>query len=54
MIDWGLVANIAGGGYGLTILVLVILFLVAWLVGLVIQKTGKKPAPKETSPQEDK
>ena len=52
MIDWGLVANIAGGGYGLTILVLVILFLITWLVGLVIQKTGKKPAVKEAPPED--
>jgi len=42
MIDWGLVAKIAGGGFGLTILVLIILSLVAWIVGLVVQKT-KKP-----------
>ncbi len=41
MIDWGLVAKIAGGGFGITLLVLVILSLVAWLVGLVIQKTTK-------------
>lgn len=38
MIDWNLVAKIAGGGFGVTILVLVILSLVAWLVGLALQK----------------
>jgi Na+-transporting methylmalonyl-CoA/oxaloacetate decarboxylase gamma subunit len=42
MIDWNLVAKIAGGGFGVTILVLVILSLVAWIVGLVIQKTQAK------------
>ena len=41
MVDWSLVAKIAGGGYGLCILVLVILSLVAWIVGLVVQKTAK-------------
>ena len=41
MIDWNLVAKIAGGGFGVTIFVLVILSLVAWVVGLVIQKTAK-------------
>ena len=41
MIDWDLVAKIAGGGYGVTIIVLVILSLVAWVVGLVIQKTTR-------------
>ena len=41
MIDWNLVAKIAGGGYGLCILVLIILSLVAWIIGLVVQKTTK-------------
>ncbi len=41
MIDWSLVAKIAGGGFGLTILVLIILSLVAWIVGLAVQKTTK-------------
>ena len=49
MIDWNLVAKIAGGGYGLCILVLVILSLVTWLVGLVVQKTTKAtPESKES------
>ena len=39
--EWGLVAKIAGGGFGVTVLVLVILSLVAWIVGLVIQRTAK-------------
>ena len=42
MIDWNLVAKIAGGGFGLTILVLVILSLVAWVVGLIIRKTTRE------------
>jgi len=52
MIDWNLVAKIAGGGYGLCILVLVILSLVAWLVGLVVQKTTKPTT--ETKQDSDK
>ncbi|MFC2041329.1 hypothetical protein ACFLTY_03290 [Chloroflexota bacterium] len=50
MIDWGIVAKIAGGGYGATILVLVILSLVAWILGLVIQRIqakGKEIPAKE-------
>jgi hypothetical protein len=43
MTDWSLVAEIAGGGFGVTILALVILSVVAWLVGLIIQKTRAKP-----------
>jgi Na+-transporting methylmalonyl-CoA/oxaloacetate decarboxylase gamma subunit len=43
MIDWNLVAEVAGGGFGITILVLVVLSLVAWLVGLIITKTKAKP-----------
>ena len=42
MIDWSLVAEIAGGGFGATILVLVILSLVAWIMGLILQRTAKK------------
>ena len=47
MADWNLVAKIAGGGFGVTILVLVILSLIAWIVGVVIQKIqakGQAPA----------
>ena len=50
MIDWGIVAEM-WGGFGITILVLVILSLVAWLVGLVLQKT--KARAKE-APEKDK
>ena len=42
MIDWGLVAKVAGGGFGVTIVVLLILALVAWIVGLVVQKYQAK------------
>ena len=41
MADWSLVATIAGGGFGLCILVLVILSVVAWIVGLGVQRTMK-------------
>lgn len=42
MIDWNLVAKIAGGGFGVTILVLIILSLLTWIVGLVIQRIPTK------------
>ncbi len=42
MIDWSLVAKVAGGGFGVTIVVLLILALVAWIVGLVVQKYQAK------------
>jgi Na+-transporting methylmalonyl-CoA/oxaloacetate decarboxylase gamma subunit len=51
MTDWGLVAEIAGGGFGVTILALVILCLVAWIVGLIVQKTRSKP--EETPKKEE-
>jgi Na+-transporting methylmalonyl-CoA/oxaloacetate decarboxylase gamma subunit len=54
MIDWGLVAEIAGGGYGLCILVLVILSLIAWIIGLVVQKTAKPVKESKDSSAEDK
>ena len=40
MIDWGIVANM-WAGFGAVILVLIILAVVAWLIGLVVQKTTK-------------
>ena len=36
---WGEVGKIAGGGFGVTVLVLIILSVVIWLVGLVVQKS---------------
>ncbi len=47
MIDWSLVAKVAGGGFGVTIVVLIILALVAWIVGLVVQR-ATKPSPEGT------
>jgi len=38
MIDWYLVAKVAAGGFGITILVLVILLLVALISGFIIKK----------------
>ena len=54
MIDWNLVAKIAGGGYGITIFVLVVLSLAAWIMGLVIQKTKKTIPEGKESPGKDK
>jgi len=51
MIDWSLVAEIAGGGFGITILALLILCVVAWIVGIIVQKT--KARAKE-APEKDK
>jgi len=51
MTDWNLVIKIAGGGFGITILVLTILSLIVWIMGLVIQKIHSKD--KET-PVKDK
>jgi hypothetical protein len=42
MIDWGIIAKIAGGGFGVTIFVLVVILLAAWLMGLAVQKFGTK------------
>jgi Na+-transporting methylmalonyl-CoA/oxaloacetate decarboxylase gamma subunit len=42
MIDWELVAKIAGGGFGSTLLVLVILSIVIWLIGLVMQRRARR------------
>jgi len=54
MTDWNLVAKIAGGGFGVTILVLAILSLVAWIAGLVIQKIKAKAKEIPEAPEKDK
>ena len=49
MIDWAIVARVAGGGYGATIFVLVSLWLAAWIMGIIVQKTAKKmPESKQS------
>ena len=47
MVDWGKAIEIAGGGFGVTILVLIILALVSWVVGLIIQRTTKPTEEKQ-------
>jgi Na+-transporting methylmalonyl-CoA/oxaloacetate decarboxylase gamma subunit len=42
MIDWELVARIAGGGFGSTLIVLAILCIVIWLIGLVARRRAAK------------
>jgi len=42
MIDWGLIAKIAGGGFGSTLLILTILGVVIWLIGFVIRKRAPR------------
>jgi len=46
MIDWGLVAKVAGGGFGVTLLVLVLLSISVWVTGLVMREP--ESADKET------
>jgi Na+-transporting methylmalonyl-CoA/oxaloacetate decarboxylase gamma subunit len=40
--DWGLIAKIAGGGFGSTLLILAILCIVIWLIGLVVRRRAAK------------
>jgi Na+-transporting methylmalonyl-CoA/oxaloacetate decarboxylase gamma subunit len=54
MVDWGIVAKVTGGGFGVTILVLIILSLIAWLVGLVVQKTAKPTTEGKEVPAKGK
>jgi len=42
MIDWELVAKIAGGGFGSTLIILAILCIVIWLIGLVAQRRARR------------
>jgi len=54
MVDWNLVAKIAGGGYGVTILVLIILSLIAWVVGLIIQKNTRTTTERKGNSEKSK
>jgi len=40
--DWELIAKIAGGGFGSTLLILAILCIVVWLIGLVVRRRAPK------------
>ena len=42
MIDWGLVVRVAGGGFAVTVLVLVNLTVVVWVTGLVARRIEPK------------
>jgi Na+-transporting methylmalonyl-CoA/oxaloacetate decarboxylase gamma subunit len=42
MIDWGLIAKIAGGGFGSTLIILAILCIVIWLIGFVIRRRAPR------------
>jgi Na+-transporting methylmalonyl-CoA/oxaloacetate decarboxylase gamma subunit len=46
--DWGLIAKIAGGGFGIVMLVLAILTAAVWIVSLVAQKFPEKSKESET------
>ena len=47
MIDWDLVAKVAGGGFGITIFVLTLLSVIIWLVGLVTREPEASGEEKE-------
>jgi len=47
MIDWGLVAKVAGAGFGVTILVLTLLSVIVWLVSLVTRETESQGEEKK-------
>ena len=53
MVDWNIVASVAGGGYGVTILVLLILAVAAWILGMIAQKIQPEE-PKATNKEEGK
>ena len=42
MIDWDLVAKIAGGGFGVTIATLLILCLIVWVIGIALQRIASR------------
>ncbi|MGD2065359.1 MAG: hypothetical protein PVI95_02810 [Dehalococcoidia bacterium] len=42
MMDSELVAKIAGGGFGSTLIILAILCIVIWLIGLILQRRNRR------------
>lgn len=52
MIDWNLVSEVAGASFGVTILVLAIMSIAAWLLSLVVQKAQRKASGTETKEKE--
>ena len=48
MIEWDMVAKVAGGGYGMTFFVLIVLALVAWIIGLVLQRMSRRKKEGDT------
>jgi len=46
MMDWNLVAKIAGGGFGMVFIILAILALVVWLTQLVTARIVKNKSKK--------
>ena len=48
IMDWGLIAKIAGGGFGIVMLVLAILTAAVWIVSLVARKFPEKSKESET------
>jgi Na+-transporting methylmalonyl-CoA/oxaloacetate decarboxylase gamma subunit len=51
MIDWNLVAKIAGGGFGMVFFILAILALVVWITGLGVRKFSKTDSKSEEKKQ---
>lgn len=41
-IDWGEAIKVSGGGFGITILILLILAIASWAMGWILQRTAKR------------
>lgn len=52
MIDWGLTAKIAGGGFGMVFLILAILALIVWIVGMGVRRISKNSSRSKEKSQE--
>ena len=52
-IDWGFAGQVGGIGFGLVIVVLIILALVIWLTGLVLSKIGASKAETDDKKKGD-
>ena len=47
-VDWDLIRDAAGGGFGITFIVLILLSLSTWVAGLAIRRVEHKKEEKDT------
>ena len=50
-IDWGFAGQVGGAGFGMVFALLIILALIIWLTGLLVNKTGSTENKNDDEPK---